>query len=97
VSYKGWKIHARVGSIEKLLIISPHALDRISQRFGWDRKEVREIGKEVCKMYHRRYSGRKAEIPLANSVWVVKKVGNGTAIVKTVMPDHTTYAMEDLL
>jgi len=96
-SFKGWKVHARVGAIDKILVISPHALERISERFGWTRKEVREIAKEVCKMYHRRYSGQRAEISLASSVWVVKKVGGGVAMVKTVMSDHETFAMEDFL
>lgn len=95
--FKGWKVHARVGRIEKLLVISPHALNRISQRFGWSRKKTREIAKEVCKMYHHRYSGEKVEIPLLDSVWVVKKVGNGAAMVKTVIPDTTNYAMKEFL
>jgi hypothetical protein len=97
VNKRVMEVRTRIGCVSKLLVISPHALDRISQRFGWNRREIQEMAKEVCRIYHKQHFGAKAEISLMNSVWVVKRVGKGAAMVKTVMPDSTNYAMREFL
>jgi hypothetical protein len=83
----------RVAGISKTLTLSPHALQRIEERLGWDGHEIRRAAKEVGRIYHGRHYGEVAEIQHENATWVVAPVGN-TAVVKTVIDRVVNYSLD---
>jgi hypothetical protein len=95
---QGWHLRAdRIAGIDRTLVISNHARQRIRERFNWTDSKIRAVAKEVGKIYYKLYRGVKVEIPYEDSIWIIKTAEDGKALVKTVIKHQPDYSMSEFL